>query len=188
MSVKFRSVPLLANALRASKSHLALCYRRGIAKQHTVPRSPVSIILLLVLLALSAPAIRAQDVSLKGVTQVQVEFVFIDGEGTGPCAEKVLAKSFGLLEDTVRTETELRLRQAGLRTGPGQFLRIAVAGCASIASINIELREWATVDVRGRRGVVATWREGGILLSPTDVRATIQDFVSKFVNRWLADK
>jgi hypothetical protein len=148
---------------------------------------------LLALLALPATAIRAQDMSLKGVKQVQVEMVFIDGQGTGPCAEKVLAKSFGLLEDTVRTETELRLRQSGLSIGPGQVLRITVAGCASVASIDVALREWATVEVRGRRGVVITWEDGGMFFpgqvpGPSEIRASIQDYVSKFVNRWLADK
>lgn len=143
---------------------------------------------LLALLALPTTAIRAQDVSLKGITQVQVDVAFTDGEGTGPCAEKVLAKSFGLLKDDVRTETELRLREAGLRIGPGQVLRVAVSGCASVVTINIELREWATVEVRGRRGVVTTWREGTILVYPSDARATVRERVSRFVNQWLADK
>jgi hypothetical protein len=117
-----------------------------------------------------------------------VGLTFIDGEGTGLCAEKVLAKSFGVLEDPIRTETELRLREAGLRIGPGQVLLITVTGCASIASIEIQLQEWATVEVRRRRGVVTTWRTGGILLNPSDVRAAIRDQVSKFINRWLADR
>jgi hypothetical protein len=143
---------------------------------------------LLASLALPATALRAQDVSLKGITKVQVELVIIDGEGTGPCAEKVLARSFGVLADPIRTETELRLREAGLRIGPGQVLRITVAGCSSVVNVVIELREWATVDVRGRRGVVVTWQEGNIVLYPSDVRATIRESVSKFVNQWLADK
>jgi hypothetical protein len=148
---------------------------------------------LLALLTLPAIATRAQDMSLKGVKQVQVEIVLMDGAGTGLCAEKVLAKSFGLLEDTVRTETELRLRQSGLVIGPGQVLRIAVAGCASVASIDVALKEWAVVEVRGRRGVVITWEAGGTVFlgqvpSPSEMRSAIQDYVSKFVNRWLADK
>jgi hypothetical protein len=58
-----------------------------------------------------------------------------------------------------------------------------------MASINVELREWATVDLRGRRGIVSTWRGAQILLNPPfDIRATIRDCVSKFVNGWLAGK
>lgn len=139
-------------------------------------------------LVLLSTAMSAQDVSLKGITQVQVDLAFSDGEGTGSCAEKVLAKVFGLLKDEVRTETELRLREAGLRIGPGQILRITVTGCASAVAISVELREWATVEVRKRRCVVTTWKEDAVALYPSDVRAIIRERVSSFVNQWLAEK
>ena len=88
-------------------------------------------ILLFALVIVSMGASNAQDVSLRGVTSVQVEVVLSDGVGTGPCSEKVLAKSFGLLEDPIRTEIELRLREAGLRIGPGQILKIGIVACQS---------------------------------------------------------
>jgi hypothetical protein len=146
------------------------------------------VLLPLFLLANGLVPACAQDMTMKGISQLQVDLAFIDGQGTGICAEKVLAKSFGVLEEPIRTETELRLREVGLRIGPGQVLRVTVSACASVANVNIELREWATVDVRGRRGIVTTWSEGGLLLGSSELRVTIRDLVSRFVNRWLADK
>ena len=70
-----------------------------------------------VLLTLSATGMRAQDMSLKGVSQVQVGVEFVDGQGSGSCTEKVLAKNFGLLEGPIQTEPELMLRGSGLRIG-----------------------------------------------------------------------
>lgn len=61
---------------------------------------------LVALLVLLTMPVRGQSPSLKSVKAVQVDVVFFDGEGTGPCSEKVLAKSFGLLVDPIRTETE----------------------------------------------------------------------------------
>lgn len=146
-------------------------------------------IALVALLAICATVVRAQDVSLKGIASVQVEILLQDGIGTGPCAEKVLAKSFGLLEDPIRTEAELRLREVGLRIGPGQVLRIGVVACQSTVNIEVSLKEWAIVDVRGRHGVVITWTDSMILFGPREfeVRSQIRDSVSKFVNQWLAD-
>jgi len=146
---------------------------------------------LLLALCAAVSCAQAQDISLKGIKQVQVDVALVDGVGTGQCAEKgVLAKSFGLLEEPIQTETELRLREAGLRVGAGPVLAIVVSGCPSLISIRIDLKESALVDGRATRGIVVTWATGSLQVAQPDglvIRSAIREVVSKFVNRWLAD-
>jgi hypothetical protein len=103
-------------------------------------------------------ALSAQD--LKGISQVQVQVRFYDGTGGGQCAEKVLATRYGLLPEPIKTETELRLREAGLNvgnSGPPTFL-IDVSACSGVIVINYFLRELSTV-----RGRTMKYRVGKIL-------------------------
>ena len=145
-----------------------------------------------VLLALlAATAIHAQPVTLKGITQVQVGVQFTDGEGTGRCTTKVLAKNYGLLEDPIRTETELRLREAGLLIGPsgvGPVLRVDVTACPSMIHVGVQLDELLVV--RGRRAIVTTWVLGAMMEMPSEgseIREKIREYVAEFLNKWLAD-
>jgi hypothetical protein len=142
--------------------------------------------LLFAFVAICAAA-EAQDVSLKGINAVQIDLSLLDGQGTGPCSEKVRARSFGLLEDPIRTETELRLRQAGLRIGAGPVLWMEISGCANTVNVKLALKEIAVV--RGQRGIVLSWIGATDLISPDQslVREQIREEVSKFVNKWLAD-
>jgi len=133
---------------------------------------------------------------LKGITQVSVWVEFQEGGGMGACAETSIAKTFGILEDQVRTETELQLRKSGIQVAGGAIavLHVMVNGCgamlpytnAPLMNIQVTLEEWAVTD-RKQRGVVVTWRTWSSRINPANPRTDIQDLVSEFVNQWLAD-
>lgn len=136
--------------------------------------------------------------SLKGITKVNVWIDLQDGGGTGSCADTSLAKSFSLTEEDVRTDTELQLRKAGFVVATGEAparVHVLVTGCqienasvrVAIMNVYLTLEESATTD-RGKRGVVVSWYANGFKVSPRDPRAAIQDYVSKLINQWLADK
>lgn len=67
--------------------------------------------LVVTFLGACTPA-RAQ--SLAGISRISIDVVLSDGEGTGAAAGKVLAKYFDVLDLTLKTSVEFRLRQAGL--------------------------------------------------------------------------
>lgn len=137
--------------------------------------------------------------SLKGVSKIKVWADLVDRGGTGSCADTSLARDFSLTEYDVRTDTELQLRKYGISIASSSenspaILHIIISGCspqstyvrANLLTITVNLEEWATTD-RNTRGVVQTWNQSGMAVSPHDSRSSIQEFVSKFINQWLAD-
>jgi hypothetical protein len=151
---------------------------------------------LLVVLSLSATALSAQGVTanLRGIKYLKAVTVnLIDGNGTGGCAEAgILAKTYGLLADPIRVETELRLREAGLPPDSGgpsaPVLQVWVTGCPGFVEVNLLLLE--LVQVRGQSIVAVTWQQGGDMfnyITSEKIRSAIRDQVSALVNQWLAN-
>jgi hypothetical protein len=134
--------------------------------------------------------------SLKGLTGVAVIVVFDEGKGTGAAAEKVITKYLQLDKDSIQTEVELRLREAGMTirspesdSTPLLIIQVSMAG-QEAALVNVKLAEWATLDRRSIRAMIISWEKPGVFQAyqGRQIRDEIRDRVSAFLNTWLANQ
>ena len=139
---------------------------------------------------LVATAIHAQGSTLAHLSKVRVLVQFL------PPDEQVLTKRFGLDQSVLLTETELRLREAGLSVGdnpddtslPAFTVAIGYAGASSV-SLQAKLQEWGIIQRNSVKRFVTTWDylAFGEAAKPEIIREGIRNLVSKFLNDWLAD-
>jgi hypothetical protein len=116
--------------------------------------------------------------ALKGVSALYVSVVNEDG------ASKVLDGS------VIRTETELRMRQAGIQVhGPEELMTWFVIQFHGNLGIDFYLVEPATLDRGSTRAWTVTWNLTGFNRCSGNVnsRQAVYDGVSAFLNQWLAD-
>jgi len=149
---------------------------------------------MMFLVGISSPAVRADDsaasrATLQGITAVAVVVESLDDD----------AKKIGLTEEAIRTDVELKLRLAGMRivtqddllTLPGApYLYVSVtvlppeAGC-----ISVELNQSAVLRRNGESAFgVTTWSVGSVRVNPSaqGIRNAIKDEVDTFLNAWLS--
>ena len=134
---------------------------------------------------------------LKGLTGVNVKVVFDEGHGTGGAARKALTGDLGLESGPIQAETELRLRQAGMKIlpstsrssfSPTLVIAVGAAGTKAVL-VHIALWELATLDRGSLRWTASTWEQEAVMQDNTaiQIREEIRDNVSAFLNQWLAD-
>jgi hypothetical protein len=125
-----------------------------------------------------------------------VAVALLEGDGTGAAAERVFTKGFQLAANPIQTETELRLREAGMLVYPADrdgspvlVVRLSAAGDAAVL-IDMYVLESATLDRGSFKARVRTWEHQNLLQYPSaaKIREVIRDGVSSFLNQWLADK
>jgi predicted amidohydrolase len=102
---------------------------------------------------------------------------------------------FGLTEEQIKTDVELRLRKAGIKVVEGRWPLLAVSITTMIRSatifyaIEMGLSEIATLD-RGIRASGTIWNTGYMGVTGTakirEVRNAVGDQVDKFINDYLA--
>lgn len=139
---------------------------------------------------LAATGIHAQGSALTHLSKVRVLVQFL------PPDEEVLSKRFGLNQSVIQTETELRLREAGLAVGdnpddtslPAFTIAIGYAGASSI-SLQAKLQEWGIIQRNSAKRFLTTWDylAFGEAAKPEVARDGIRNLVAKFLNDWLAD-
>jgi len=131
-----------------------------------------------------------------------LEGVFVRVEITNPEIEK-----YGLTEQGLQTDTELQLRQYGIKvvtdeefsSTPGMPLlyigakvHIPEEGPVAVAAIRVELWETVLLLREPKRICIGarTWNRGGVfsagLLRIKDLRESVKDFVNEFINDYLA--
>jgi hypothetical protein len=109
--------------------------------------------------------------SLKGLSALYVSILNEDG------GSKVL-------DGAIRTETELRMRQAGIQvTGRYDWTRFVIQ-FEDHRGIDFYLLEPAILDRGSTRAWVVTWTLTGRGIS---TRQIVHDAVSEFLNQWLRD-
>jgi len=119
--------------------------------------------------------------SLKGLSSLGVHVIYSNEEdGTNR-----------FLDNTLRTEIELRIRQAGIQVRESDLAMLTL-NVTRWGGMDLTLIEPATLD-RGSTRVWATvWRVTASSpctcpLTAVDSRRTIYDAVSEFLNQWLTD-
>lgn len=117
------------------------------------------------------------------------------------------AENNGLTTDSIRTDVELRLRQAGITVYPSVrddpspakayvYVNInlrAANGTATglfAASVSVELQQWLRSRVSDLEFPGATWSRGTIVTVGAshlrDIRDTVKDRIDEFINDYLA--
>jgi hypothetical protein len=127
--------------------------------------------------------------TLKGITAVSVLVEELDEA----------AKKWGLSQEDIQTDVELKLRQAGLRVVtfeeqlklpgmPSLYVSIIASDDARSAAVQVELDQNARLEISGRNAFVATWSSPTtVITNPTGrrIREIAKAKVDKFVDAWL---
>jgi hypothetical protein len=92
-----------------------------------------------------------------------------------------------VLDGAIRTETELRMRQAGIQVRPEELTTFLIQ--YNGLSIAFYLMEPVTLDRGSTRAQAVTWCLAGTVNPSSGInpRQTVYDAVSEFLNQWLAD-
>jgi hypothetical protein len=150
---------------------------------------------LLIVLGMAVAARGSEpQVDLRGIPSVIVT-VANRSAGTGTCsADSHPLESLGVDVAAVLTETQYRLREAGVKipefvpaTASVPNLTVALSACGKYMSVEVGL--WESVTVRGMPAKAITWgvdggQYGG---TPETYRSSIRDAISHFLNAWLRD-
>jgi hypothetical protein len=130
---------------------------------------------------------------LKGLNGVNVKVVFDEGHGTGGAARKALTEDLGLESGPIQAETELRLRQAGMKILPATSVHnfsptfVIAVGAAGTKAVLIHIALWglATLDRGSLRWTAGTWEQEAVSQDNTasQIREIVRDYVSEFLNR-----
>jgi hypothetical protein len=151
----------------------------------------VTICVVTVLLAVTSPSVRAQDPDgLKGINAV---YVIVENVPEG-------GKLLGLTAETIQTDVELKLLQAGMTVTtladghklPGRphvYVRVNLMKGAEAASIQVELEQDAVLDRNAEHAPsVVTWNAGYLLTKPTarSIRDDVKDGVDAFLSARLS--
>jgi hypothetical protein len=142
--------------------------------------------ILAALLALSFAGTAYAQITLRGLTSVDVS-VLIDETGC-----KNADPGPGLTEEAVRTDIEVKVREAGIRiehNAATPYLLATIDLCRIASSVDLSLSEQVILSRVGGMVRATTWGTGfiGQKLGASDIREEIRDATSKFVNQWLAD-
>jgi hypothetical protein len=148
--------------------------------------------LLMLLVAISSPAVRADDTALSRATLKGITTVFVVVESLDDDARKI-----GLTEEAIQTDVELKLRLAGMGVAtngvavPGDtYLYVNVGVLPPVAaSIQVALEQNVLLQRNGELAFGATtWTLHGEITNPTPqrIRDFTRDLVDRFLNAWLS--
>jgi hypothetical protein len=133
------------------------------------------------------PPVFAQTLELKGIVGAEVLIEELD----------VGSVQLGIAPESVRTDVELRLREAGFGVLPPDVrpahplmdLIITSTANGQATMIQLQLGEMATtVREPTITTIPVTWSHAVVIARPTadGVRASVKDCVDRFLNEWLA--
>jgi hypothetical protein len=113
----------------------------------------------------------------------------------GSCTGNLLSQP-GISEASIKTDIEVRLREAGISVTqskpiPKGVLTMVVSSCGEAVQMRLQLMEYV-MPLRNPQqgmGVAITWESGrlGQAASVTLMRGEARDLATEFVNKWLAD-
>jgi len=155
-------------------------------------RRPTIWLLMVFLIGVSSLPVRAQAGPAKTLKGISALTVLVEDLTDG-------AKALGLTAETIQTDVELKLRQAGMRVvtpqelhnisgQPWIYVQVSMTNPALVGHVLVQFNQNAMLE-RSREIVpVSTWSTGTLVTADDaqTIRDKVKDLIDKFLNAWLS--